>query len=154
MPATFTWNFTGSSSSADPTTAAPGVASGADALRDIALDPITKDIYTDGTGDLVFNRGTEAIASDLDSQFKMWLREWYLDRSKGFPWLDVLGHPLDQTEFRRKVEEHVALVPGATGIQNYVLTEQQDQRSFSVEFEVLCDTGEIISASVTVTKAE
>lgn len=154
MPATFTWNFSGSSASIDASTAAPGVVAGADALRDMALDPITKDLYTDGTGDLVFNRGTEAIASDLQSEFSMWLREWYLDRNKGFPWLDVLGSPLDQTAFRRQVEEHVALVPGATGIQNYVLTEQADQRSFSVEFEVLCDTGEIISASGVVTPTE
>jgi hypothetical protein len=149
MPVSFSWTIEGGTdAAAAAATSAPGVAAGADAERDWALDPIDGDLDLDESMDARFNRGTEAIASDLNSEFNMWLGEWYLDRDEGFPWLDVLGTALDESKFRRLVEEHAALIPGAVQVQNYTLTRDEESRSFAVDFEVLCDTGQVISATI------
>jgi hypothetical protein len=144
--------FTSSSGSSSSTPAAAQVSagsiSGAEADRDWALDPIDGDLDLNDDGDARFNRGAEAIASDLQSEFQMWLGEWYLDRQKGFPWMSVLGVPLDEDGFRRLVEEHAALVPGVVEIQNYALERDAENRSFSVDFEAKADTGAIVSVKI------
>lgn len=153
MPVIFSWSIEGSSSTTFTSTPAPGVQAGADAERDWALEPADGDIMISSVdGDAVFNKGAEGIASDLQSQFRMWLGEWYLDRQEGFPWLDVLGNQLDEAAFQRKVIEQADFVPGVVDIQNYALTRDNAERSFSVDFEAVCDTGEIISASIDVTQ--
>lgn len=148
----FVFTSTGSSSSAPPAAAAtPGSIAGAEADRDWALDPIDGDLDLTDDADARFNRGAEAIASDLQSEFQTWLGEWYLDRGKGFPWLDILGHQLDEDGFRRLIEEHAALIPGVVEIQNYALERDAENRSFSVDFEAKADTGAIVSVKIEAT---
>lgn len=160
MPVTFTWSITpaastttGSSSSNSATT--PGSASGATALRDWALDPITGDLATDETGDALFNSGADGIASDIDCALKAWQGEWDDDTSVGFPWLqDVLGKKYDSALVRRDIQKLVMARPGVQSLVSYSGTYDNVARELDVAFVAACDTGELINGSLQVSQGE
>lgn len=135
------------------TSASPGSDDGSNGFRDWALDPLTGDLMIGDDGDAVFNTGAAGIASDIQSRLRTWLGEWYLDTSLGFPWLqDVLGQRYDAALVRRDITNLCLGTPGAVVVQTYEAAFDNDTRELDVDFQVLCDTGEIIDASLNVTQ--
>lgn len=153
MSVTFSWTLASPATPIPGDAPAPGEQAGADAERDWALDPISGDLQLGTDGDAVFLRGVDAIASDLQSEFSMFLGEWYLDLLAGFPWFqEVLGFPLDETKLRRRVDEHARVVPGVVEVTSYELTQDAVARSIAIDFSVKCDNGAVIAATATVTE--
>lgn len=155
MAITFTWTIEPATVPPAPpgSTATPGSDDGASGLRDWALDPEDGDIQSSpDDGDAVFNSGAAGIASDLECALNTWLGEWYLDTSIGFPWLqDVLGQRYDAALVRRDIQTLCLSRLGVVGFQNYAATFDEDERELDVSFQALCDTGELITASLNAT---
>lgn len=155
MGLTFTWDVSFSGPAAPPSSAptTPGSQSGADGFRDWALDPDDGDLMIGDDGDAVFNTGADGIASDLQDCFKTWLGEWYLDTSLGFPWLqDVLGQRYDAALIRRDVTQLALSRPGVASVQGYVSTYDNVERVITIAFQVVCDFGALIDATLTATQ--
>lgn len=156
MPVTFSWNITSaptdSTASSSNTSSTPGSDSGATALRDWALDPIDGDLALDGTNDALFNSGTDGIASDIEAALKTWLGSWFYDTSIGFPWLqDVLGQKYDASLFRRDIQTLVTARPGVVALSDYAGSFDNESRELDISFQVLCDTGQLIDATLQAT---
>lgn len=150
MPVSFSWTVQSASGAAAAAAVTPGEQSGADAERDWALDPVDGDLQIGTDGDGVWVAGDAAIASDLQSEFLMFLEEWYLDLQAGFPWFqEFLGEKLDETRLRRRVEEAARRVPGVVELQSYQAIENAQERSVVISFEAKCNTGAVITATAT-----
>lgn len=157
MAITFTWTIEPAVTPPPPatdSTASPGSDDGESGFRDWALDPADGFIQSSpDDGDAVFNTGAAGIASDIQDKLKAWLGEWYLDTSLGFPWLqDVLGQRYDAALVRRDIQAVVLSSPGATGMQNYAAQFDNVGRVLSVAFQIVCDFGALINATLTVTQ--
>jgi hypothetical protein len=131
----------------------PGSDAGASALQDWALDAVNGDLALDGGGDALYLTGVAAIASDLDSCFRTFLGEWYLDLTLGFPWFqDVLGQRYDAALFRRDSEQLALSRPGVVALQDWVSSFDNVTRNLAAIFNVKTDTGELIAGQLTATQ--
>lgn len=140
MPVTFSWSVS-DPSAAETTDDTDAV----DPIRDMDLDPTTGDIYTDD-GDLAFNSGVAAIASDLKSRWSTFKGEWFLDLDMGVDYWDVVFvHQSDlgaiEAEFRREA----MACPGVTAVE-FTLTPAAG-RELNIAAQVTVDTGAILDVA-------
>lgn len=132
---------------------------GATALRDMALDPTTGDLMLD-QGDIVFNRGVEAIASDIKSRCLTFgpgvvpddgeeiPGEWFLDTSIGVNyWGKVFRGAVAEADARDAFVQEIAKTPGVLEVRRVV--SSITDREFELRFDVLTDLGMVISATLT-----
>lgn len=90
--------------------------------------------------------GKEAVAQQIAIRFKFFLGEWYLNRSEGFPWIQVVfvKRP-NMGKVRALVREVLGGTPRVVAIHRLELSVSSD-RILSVRFEVGIDTGVILSS--------
>lgn len=143
----FTFTISGSAPSSPP--GSPGALAGDTALRDWRLADVDKDLEISPVdGDSVWVVGAEGVASDQQSRLRTWLGEWFWDVSIGFPYDDVLGKTLAEAKFRRALEAVAGAAPGTVSVTVSSVTFDREARVVSAEYQSVCDTGEVITASV------
>lgn len=133
----------------------------ATAIRDLALDPVTGDLEL-LEGDLVFNYGINAIASDLASRLttfgpgttqdgEVLEGEWFLDTDLGVDfWGKVFRGAINESDARTSFAVEAAKTPGVTAIRDMVsdLTE----REFVLTCDAVSDLGAVISITLSETQ--
>jgi hypothetical protein len=78
---------------------------------DLAIHPTTGDLYLDGT-ELALVTGTDAIAQEVLVRLRWWRFEWFLDTSRGVPYLDeVLVKGVSEEGVRAVLRREIELVP-------------------------------------------
>ncbi len=150
MPVSFTFSVSSGPSGTTAVAASAAADAGALAIRDKALDPLTGNLVMDGSGDQVYLRSIEAIASDLKSNWQFFKRDWYLDLNKGIDYWGVIfakGSSLDacEDEYRRE-----ALATAGVASIDLVLTRESGRR-LSVRGVVTIDEGLVFNVALGVT---
>lgn len=87
--------------------------------------------FTFGQSQLNFlSNSPEAVAQVVQTSLLLWLGEWYLDVTKGMPWIQgVLGkHNLATADVT--VQDYILSVQGVTDISQYASIDQPDQRLY------------------------
>lgn len=148
MPVSFSWSLAadpaGSSNSSSST---PGALAGADAGRDLALDPADGDLLV-VDGDLVLVSGAEGIASDLKARLQTFAGEWGLDTSIGLPYFTEIAERPTDARLRDLFRSEILGTPGIVSLERLEL--QVSGRVLSLTFRALCDLGALIDAALTV----
>ena len=138
----------------------PDAENAATAIRDLAADPLDGELVI-GEGDLVFNFGPEAVASEIksfcltfgpgtteDGEFIE--GEWFLDTSIGVNfWGAVFRGASNQMSARAAFSGQCALVPGVLEVRNIV--SDLTDRGFTLSFDALINLGKVISATLSET---
>ena len=143
----FTFTISGSAPASPP--GSPGALAGDTALRDWALSSVDGDLeISPADGDSVWVTGAAGVASDQQSRVSTWLGEWFWDTSLGFDYDEVLGKSLGEAKFRRALEAVAGAAPGTVSVTVSSVTFDRNARSLAAQYESVCDTGEVITASV------
>lgn len=155
MPVSFSWSVSTPSGPTPAVGAGAGGAAvaGADALRDLALDPVTGDLVLDETGDLVFNFGAAAIASDVASAWQTFLGEWFLDLSRGVNYIGLVFVKNPDLGGIERELRRVALVRDGVKDVELQLTFDRTARELSAAAQITPDYGEIFSLQFKVAEA-
>lgn len=108
---------------------------------DIALSAANHDLLV-VDGDLKLIDDTERIAQQIKITLKFMLGEWFLDTSKGVPYLEyVLVKNPNMNHIRAIFREKILDVPGVAGINKLELTHDRKTRALSVSFEAETTAG-------------
>lgn len=116
-------------------------------LRDIAIDPVTRDLVFDGQN-FALREGRAAVAQALSVNFGEHEGEWFLDETSGVDYRGVVlvknpDIPLISVMFRKEILESV----GVTGLSRYVLDYDPGLRELRLDFVAETDEGEIALAA-------
>lgn len=96
------------------------------------------------TGDFTFgasqlnlmSNSPATVAQVVQTSLLLWLGEWYLDVTKGMPWLQgVLGKHNKETA-DVTIQDYILGVQGVTDIQDYVSIGEQPQRLYTGQCRV------------------
>lgn len=148
MPTDFTFTITGGTSPSTGSSATPGSAAGAVALRDEKLDRLTGNLVLSTTdADQVMVYGVEGIASDLRAAWQVVKGEWFLNLDEGVDYFGLVfvKNP-DLGAIRQEFTRVALLVPGVAEVVSFVPLIDTATRTMRASFEVRCDTGAVISA--------
>lgn len=108
------------------------------------------------THDLVFQNGSlvmvydaEAVAQRVKQHLRLFLREWFLDTTRGVPWIDyVFVRPFDQATAEAVVKDAVLSVPGVREITSFGVNFYPEQRRFDIyEMQIRTDFDEVVSVN-------
>jgi len=118
-------------------------------MRGFKLDPITHDLVLQ-EGDLVEIDGIEAAAQEIKTRLRLWLGEYFLDLSAGFPYLQLVfkKNPnlfLVRERMARVIESVDGIQPGA------VVTTTLDNatRSLRIVFSATYREGSTVRGTLT-----
>ena len=152
MPVTFTFDVAEIAAPAAVATPTPQQIQGETAIRDIALTTVDGDLEL-LEGDLVFLAGVDAIVSDVRSSLQLFLGEWFLDLSVGFPWFqEILGvKPFRPPAVKDRFRKAILAVPGVAAFINADLTFDGETRQARGTFAYRVDTGEVITETLGLT---
>lgn len=113
--------------------------------RDLALDPMTHDLFLSG-GDLSLVADREAIRQEADIRLNFLLGEWFKDITKGVPYLQkVLVKSPDLTAIRSILSDEILEVAGIRSIISLVLDYDRKNRTLKVTWKANSDVGELAS---------
>lgn len=158
MAVTFT--FTISDPVIPPDTTAnvnPDVENAANAIRDLDVDDEDGELVL-SEGDLVFNRGARAVASDIKARCLTFgpgtppdgdfiEGEYFLDTSIGVNyWGAVFRGAVNESDARSAFSVEIAKTPGVLEVRNIV--SNITDRGFSLDFDAFTDLGQVISATL------
>lgn len=102
---------------------------------DLALSAASHDLLIIN-GDLKLIDDAERIAQQIKITLKFLLGEWFLDTSKGVPYLEqVLVKNPNMNHIRAIFREKILDVPGVAGLKKLNLTLDRKSRALSVSFE-------------------
>lgn len=102
---------------------------------DLALSAASHDLLIIN-GDLKLIDDAERIAQQIKITLKFLLGEWFLDTSKGVPYLEqVLVKNPNMNHIRAIFREKILDVPGVAGLKKMNLTLDRKSRALSVSFE-------------------
>lgn len=108
---------------------------------DLALSAASHDLLIID-GDLKLIDGAERIAQQIKITLKFMLGEWFLDTSKGVPYLErILVKNPNMNHIRAIFRERILDVPGVTGINKLSLALDRKNRALSVSFEAETTAG-------------
>lgn len=108
---------------------------------DLALSAASHDLLIID-GDLKLIDDAERIAQQIKITLQFWLGEWYLDISKGVPYLEhVLVKNPNMNHIRAIFREKILDVPGVTGVNKLQLSLDRKNRALSVSFEAETTAG-------------
>lgn len=125
------------------------------AIRDEALDPLTGDVYLNGTdGDQVMLAGVEGIASDVKAAWAQVKGEWYLDLNEGVDYYGLVFVKNPNLGDIRDEFVRVALGrPGVVAVPKFEPTIDLSTRTLSASYEIEADTGEVFGETDAVISA-
>lgn len=102
-------------------------------------------------GDLTFCRGSSAIAQDVLQQLQMFLGEWFLDTSKGIPWLQsILVKSPNLNVINATLQNAICNVNGVSQLVAFNYTYNNATRELSITFQAKCVNGQVISLNTAV----
>ena len=108
---------------------------------DLALSAASHDLLI-VNGDLKLIDDAERIAQQIKITLKFLLGEWFLDTSKGVPYLEyVLVKNPNMNHIRAIFREKIIDVPGVTGLKRIELTHNRKNRALTVSFEAETTAG-------------
>ncbi len=127
------------SSAPSPAAETPEEAAGDVAIRDLDLDPLSDDI-TLVDGDVLFNFGVAAIASDLASRWRTFKGEYFLDLTMGVDYWGVVfvGKP-DLGSIETELRREALATPGVSAVS--LQLELATGRELNVSAQITADTG-------------
>ena len=112
-------------------------------LRDIAIDPVTRDLVFDGQN-FAINEGRRAVAQRLSIKFGTFEGEWYLDESAGLPYQEqVLVRNPNLSVIGALFRREILGTPGVTGLRSFDLDFDSANRRLSLDFVAETDEGEV-----------
>lgn len=105
-------------------------------MYDIALSASSHDLLIVDR-DLMLIDKAERIAQQIKITLKFWLGEWFLDTSKGVPYLKyVLVKKPNMNHIRAIFRERILDVPGVTAVKSLNLILDRKNRALTVNYEV------------------
>lgn len=106
---------------------------------DFALSASSHDLLI-VDNDLKLIDKAERIAQQIKITLKFWLGEWFLDTSKGVPYLEyILVKNPNLNHIRAIFREKILDVPGVTAINTLDLVHDRQNRKLTVSYEVEAD---------------
>lgn len=105
----------------------------------LAIDPVTNDLFLDGTGNLATVTDAEAVGQHARQRLGTFSREWFLDTTCGVPWLSqILGKGYDPALAEAVVKAEILDTDGVTEITSFSVSFDKTSRGVTVkEVEVL-----------------
>lgn len=96
-------------------------------------------------GNLVLCRDARAIAAHIETRFRFFLGEWFLDLREGVPYYeDILVKNPDIGVLRQILRYVVVSTPGVVDIQTFSLEYEASSRTVRYAFNATADSGEEI----------
>jgi hypothetical protein len=95
-------------------------------------------------GDLVIVTGPEQIRQAIQSRFRMFLGEWFLDLREGVPYFqDILIKSPDEQVIRSVFRRVLQTTPGVLEITLFELIRNREERELRFRFECLVEGGRV-----------
>lgn len=91
----------------------------------------------------------EAVAQAVDTRLKLDVGEWFLDKTEGMPWDQVLGERTAGTR-DSAIQRRILGTQGLTQIDSYESAVDPETRKFSATAEITTDYG---STTITISGA-
>jgi len=111
----------------------------------IALDPTYRD-WSLVNGRLVLVTGATECAQKLAARLVWFRNAWFRDRSQGMPyWEQILGKARDIPSISQIFRSVILSTPGVKSIATMTLQFQRAQRRLDYVFEVVHDSGAVIT---------
>lgn len=118
-------------------------------MNDLAINQADGDIVVTN-GELQTVDGDAHLSQFIRTRLLTFLGEWFLDQRVGVPYFrDVLVKNPNPTVLRAVLRKVVANTPGVVQIIAFSTVLESTDRTLSVDFEVLTDTGSIVPGSFT-----
>lgn len=119
-------------------------------MSDFLIGGDTNDLVV-VNGDLVLCKGSSAIAQDCLQQLQMFLGEWYLDTSKGVPWLQtILVKNPNLNVINATLQNVICSVKGISELVAFNYTYNNATRELSITFQAKCVNGQVIGLNTAV----
>lgn len=95
------------------------------------------DDYSFGSGQLDFYRDVpEAVGQAVKTGLLLWLGEWFLDTSKGTPYMQGVLGKYPKTTADITIQDQTLGITGVTGIASYESVLNTDSRGLDVSLTV------------------
>lgn len=93
--------------------------------------------FTFGASQLNFlSNSPEAVAQVIQTSLLLWLGEWYLDLTKGMPWIQGVLGKHNQATADVTVQDYILQVQDVTDISQFSSIAQGDARKYSASARV------------------
>ena len=113
-------------------------------LKDFALNPDTGDMLLEDSS-FHFVEGVQAVVQKVAMTFAMFLGEWFLDLTKGFPYREeILVKNPDLDKIRRRYEKTLTDIEEIIEVQKLELNFDRATRNLQVNFRALSSEGLIV----------
>jgi hypothetical protein len=116
---------------------------------DLAIDPATGDLAFDDLGELVLVDGADAVAQEIQTRLRWWRGEWFLDTSRGAPYLEsILVKGVTEATVRAILKGEIEAVPGVARVRSMVVSIDRATRYATItSLEVDTTEGDAVSLS-------
>lgn len=86
-------------------------------------------------------------AQAIADQFNLWLGEWFLDTTQGFPWVQrILGKTsVNLTQVRGLLRQAILLVPGVIAVEELNVTFDRVNLALAYFASAKLDTGQVVT---------
>lgn len=99
---------------------------------DLAVDSVTGDLAFDGV-ELAFVEGKDAVAQEIQTRLRWWRGEWFLDTSRGTPYLEsILVKGATEATVRAILLREILSVPGVLRVPSLVVSIDRAARYATV----------------------
>lgn len=109
---------------------------------DLALSASNHDLVFSENNDLIIINGAEQVAQQIKCRLKFWLGEWFLDISKGVPYLDsILIKNANLQQIRSIFRTQISGIEGVSKVESLMLNWDRKTRILTVAYEVTTSYG-------------
>lgn len=116
---------------------------------DLALSSSSHDLMFSENNDLIIISGVEQVAQQIKCRLKFWLGEWFLDISKGVPYLDsILIKNANLQQIRSIFRTQISGIEGVSKVDSLTLSWDRKTRVLTVEYEVTTSYGLLVKKEV------
>lgn len=106
--------------------------------RDLLIDPQTRELVVQD-GDLVLVRGVEAVRQAIEIRLRTFAGEWFLDLSRGLPYMTD-SKPVDLAQWRTRIREEIRGTLGVAEVPRVVVSFEGRTRLLKVDWQARVDT--------------
>lgn len=110
---------------------------------DLSLDPATNNLRT--------LEGSAYTAQKIKQVIQVFLGEWYLNRTQGYPYFDLLLGQVrpDITAARAYMASMITKVPGVTSLDTLDISVDNSSQTANIAFTCTLSDGTTVSDTVT-----
>ena len=110
-------------------------------MLDIALRADTHDLHLKA-GDLVLIDDAERVAQEIKVELLTWLGEWFLDTTRGIPYLERILVKNPNLEIARQIfSAKISQVPDVSRVEKLTLAADAKTRVLTVDYVAHTDYG-------------